>query len=462
MAAQTADPVIQKVKEELPDLPKPLEALPTSNTSSTWTSYLDFASMAKEQISNYLVLSKWQRASLIQRRLDDHMLELIQTKLDGQSIVQTLTAPNVLNIFKQKIPDNNEWKPVIDILVDSAEVLTTLDEMSASSFFWGLYVDPLLNEDLSEHSKLLIGNAFLFALWKEDLEDRVLLTILESKTDAPDQLLPTVLTYLGSDISQKKQMPEVFNNFSKAQLPVQLTTPRSNLSPQDIQQLLITSPWCSIFAVIETLRATLGQNKKEAVYERALRIDSASLRGHVHHLFYSTTRDAGYANCQNLLSHEQKRMKESRFKLALIAYCIVQKLPRKLQIDLTSTKAAAIQLLTHDCTISFNGTASNGITFLKKQTPELKIIMTNLAKEIQTQTPLIKQVLTEQSQVLSEFTANYLNNTFHELWKKIYRSETLRTFVLVSLASGSGLFLSTQQRLIKTLAHLILQVLKEL
>ena len=440
MASPNNGEILDKLRASFPDLPKPLVSL-QAQSASTWGSYLNISNHLPNLAVKVTGASKWQTPSLVYRRLDDLALQSLQYMHPD---IRVTRPKDILSAFEKTVSRLNaaDKSFVRDL---ATRQCSSLEAMSASSFFWQLYVDPHLNEDLSEAGMLTIGNAFLFAQWKEYLEGHALMPLLSHATTPPD-LLRLLDTLLNSTFSGSGHAERMFGMFVKGELPAQLMLFTAALTDAHLLDLLHTTPWCGLFAVLETFRLLVGTSDPHGNHVRSLRIQSIALRAHVEYLWIDSRKTDGSSRYTHRLTYADRNVNEYRFRLSLLVNYVVPKLPRT--SDIARLVATAKLLITQDVVVDFNGTASEGLEAF--------------AKEVLKQTPTLKSVLAAQEPVLSQFAADFLEDTWNNISSRVYHSEGLRMLMLVGLSSGTGLFLSKQRQLIVALAHVLRLLIREL
>lgn len=456
--AQSAGPeepssLLSALCRSLPDLPRPLTTL-TLDTNGLLKRFDVFRQFQNGGIRRTGV-SKWQKPSMMARRVEDLVFEGFLSHDPAQVDIQT--PRDVLSGFNEALTtrvkadaDADGW--VKFGLTLCREAPDDWQAMSASTFFWSLYVDPYVNEDLSEESMLVIGNAFLFARWKEQLEYQFLGLLLPKHNNA-SEVLEQIKGYMTTS-AQPHEAHVDFERFVEQVLSAQTLAINTELSTAQMRALLRMSPWSGLVPVMDALKKALGDfDPKTKKYKKKLRIASDLLKRRVTPFWYIEPTEEGYRHCMACHGHETKRMKEYRFRLGLLVQCVAPKTFEGEQQQQQQQKrllSAAVQLVTQrdDIVVSYKGTLSKGLELL--------------SREMLARTPSLQQVVDTQVPVLSKAAADFLSAVWHDLWHRIYESEWVRTLMLVGVASRGGLFLSHQRWFIRALASAVRLVLQEL
>lgn len=453
------DPILEKLRARLPDMPRPMQTL-TDRNDSIMASTQGFYSTIKNNAVIDLGISPWQRLDLVYRRLEEHAMWLLKTQWEGHPLLQVQTPKDILKEFDQTLGQPGAyyepWNTWVRALAADSPRESSLKTMSASSFFWALFVDKYLYEDLTEEVKLGIVDAYFFACWKEHVENVTLLEALKVCQDV-DDLKQRMKYYLERPPQDNAAVYDCkdFQEFRTSKMSLQNPTDeqRKSLTLDQVLYLLRVSPWCPVRQImldIHSFYQTSEKNVKLKVKRKmSLRIHSESLLHHVRVLMDPTSKmggaiTKGESACFELQKHEAKRMHEYRFRLALIVTCALPSFSHPTQEALKSTIAAARHLMTHDVTVNFTGTVSNFAEVMLKQKP------------------VMERVLMGALPLASKVAAEFITQTWLDLWGRIYHNRVMRALILVSVASRGGLFLSQQRALIDTLASMVRFLLQEL
>jgi hypothetical protein len=419
-----------------------------------------FYSTIKNNAVIDLGISPWQRLDLVYRRLEEHAMWVLKTQWEGHPLLQVQTPEDVLKEFYLTLgktgPSYEPWNTWVSTLAADSPHDNRLKTMSASSFFWALFVDKYLYEDLTEEVKLGIVDAYFFACWKEHVENVTLLELLK-QCRTLDNLIQRMQHYLERPEKDDEAVwgGKDFQEFRSSKMSLQNPTVEQgkSLTQDQVLYLLRVSPWCPVHQImldIHSFYQTSEKNGKLKVKRKmSLRIHSESLLQHVRLLMDPTSKAGGSITkgesaCFELQKHADKRMLEYRFRLALIVTCALPRFSHPTQEALKGTVAAARHLMTRDVTVNFTGTVSNFAEVMLKQKP------------------VMERVLMGALPLASKVAAEFITQTWLDLWGRIYHNRVTRALILVSVASRGGLFLSQQRALIDTLASMVRFLLQEL
>ena len=428
----------------LPELPLPLATLTEASMVNPFT-------IMQNKAIQRVGASKWQRQSMVTRRAEDFVHELLLR--DAAQKVDNQTPTSVLAGLDAVLGPNagtDPWAALGHGQCAMEEDCEAWQTVSASSFFWDLFVDLHVNEDLDEASMLVIGNAFLFAQWKEQVEYKALGALFGDFTAEAYALLEQIESYLEPE-SQGLSGEGDFEKFVTRQMPAQTLPVNRAPTQEQIRAMLQISPWCGLMSVLSVLKKSLGEfNRKTGEYKRRLRIASASLKARVAELWFAVPGEAGYDRCLACQHHASKRAKEHRFRLAVLVQCVLPHVAKNTGLIAQELQATAKRLVTErdDFVVSYKGTVSKGLEAV--------------SREILAQTPSLQSVLDAQVPVLSHAAVDFLSLAWADLWSRVAGSQVVNTLVLVSLASGGGLFVSHQRWLIRALASVLRLVAQEL
>lgn len=462
MPVQSEDPVLKEIRLRMPDPPRPLISLKESARSSAFfsTEYFSISRALQNSVVNFTGASMWTHPQIAYHLMENMAHEILKDgthKEDGSQITQA-TPENTFSMLNAALKEDASLLSAIydttlqDVLTDSAQPPQNelLYRMSASSFFWGLFADPYVRADLPEDGLLLLGNAFLFARWKEDLECGILLPLLGGCSSGTE-LMSRLQSYLTFKSEQRK-----WNTFSQYSLEHLDETfkpgmpgARQRINAAAIQEILTWSPWIYLIPVIQALSGVPGRPRPE----EGPRIKSGLYRACVEWLYFSFKEDKtppdSFARCMLMQGHRTKRLFEWRFKLAIMAQWVLPKASKNTRAKCSALKQTAMLLIARD-NLAIDLTRTGA-----KQIDKLSDLLLKNA-------PKLKELMMEAQPALSEVTAEYLSGVWHDMWLKVYRSHTLRMLVLVTLAARGGLFLSAQKQVIDVLVQVVRLTLQAL
>jgi hypothetical protein len=269
MPRQQSD-MLMDIAVLLPDLPLPLHTLPKKSVGRLPTTDALFQ-QAKNDMIDSLQLSRWQQPAILLRVLEDYLQQT--PLLHGHPLVRVETCATVLKVFTTTIAEPSPWHGLVTHLEqDEADALEC---MSASTFFWTLYMDRYATETLPEESRLVIGNAYLFAQWKEEVENETFLRVLSKNgITTPSSLQFSIDGFLNPTRARLQEAQNYFELFTQGRLSIQRTNFKQYIASGEVQALLQTSPWCGIFAVLDVFKQSMVHSAAEGAYQAPIRLYS--------------------------------------------------------------------------------------------------------------------------------------------------------------------------------------------
>jgi len=452
---EQVDPLFDRLRPIMPELPSPLTVLTKDNGGIM--GYFNLSQAIRNKGITSFGLNKWQKSSFLIRRAEDIAFSFIQMKWNEYGpYISILTPIQVLSVFNNTLKRDEVWGGVISALCSDTN-LTPLQKRSASSFFWELFMDPYVNESISETALVTIGNAYLFAKWKEEVENITLLKCLPQCTRAID-LLHYLDAYFNGWEHEAAASQNIFKQFCSQSMRIQTIGFNEVLSDDEINALLRTSSWCGLIPVLDSIKLSLSSSSSHPPSSAAatsqkpkLRIFSKSLSTQLKSLWPLLPGDEAESKklCLDFQMHRKKGMDEYRMRLAIIAQCIMPYVSSDKQKELFIMTEAAMQLASRDdIAINFKGTITSG--------------MDTLTKTLFTKKSMVQGLIAAQIPFISKITADYISGVWQSLWLRIYENPKLRTIIVVIVASRGGFFLSHQKQLIEALAYIIKSLLKEL
>ena len=417
------EPQIEEMRLKVHGPPAPLKELKVP-TSNGWSASLNVISPMVESLRlsalKQLNLEAWQNKTLVQRLVQSEVVDFARQNLPGS--VHILSAESVLSEILAADP-----RLAIPLSRPRAGIMSHL---SASTFFWRLYVDGNLTTRFPTASRLLVGNALLFALWKEEAEFEVmaLAGMVEN--------LP--LWFGGSTPPRHDNSVKAFDHFCKGTLHDYMWESTTNF-----MSVISASSWSGLFQVCDLLNHAqppfLAQN--------------SDLRLYVQLLLPRTEEQMA-----NFLDFE-KRQSEIQYRLGLAVQLLSP------QYD--ALRARARRVLLNDTTIDIEESAGDtlkGLLLMAERVQAETGIKERVLGEVsrlarQSKTKALAQLRApETADAISTLAAATITGTVERVLTHVWESESVRLLIGVLLGARTGFYLSTQPQLISSLSHLLLSL----
>jgi hypothetical protein len=428
-----------KLRLRLPMLPTPLTTAsaqgPSSDKGILDRMLQNFVSEAKKRYTKQFNMEPWQSKALVMRLLQTEIVAFARQNLQGS--VHILTARDVLE------KEIALQLPALKLEHNSAYGAHLAHE-SASSFFWRLYRDEGLDKLLSLEVRMQIGNALLFADWKETLEYQLMQEL------GANDLLLKLPPYLGDGFEIiPEECKATFSRFCDETLHAYLWDEADHMLTH-YDALLRISPWCGLFTVMDTL-VKVEPTPHTIAQDTLLRLQLTWLKLE--------------SNAEQLKTFVKyaKREQETQFKLGLA----VVLLPPAAE----ALKLRAQRLLLQDETIDVEtsvGYALSGLLLLAERVQADTGIKERVLDEVQrvlleTKHQTLRELTApEVSSALATLAANTVRETAEKLFHTIWHSDNIQLFITMVLSARTGLFLTSQQWLISALANVLSKTLPRL
>jgi hypothetical protein len=371
-----------------------------------------------------LNLDAWQNKNLVLHRLQNEAVEFAKRTLPDT--VAILDAEKVLADILRAQP---ELSATLRGQPANRGVLTV---MSASTFFWMVYMDGEVSSRLPAPSRLLIGNALLFALWKEETEYMLM-------EHAPVQGLARILpTWLNGAADPHENSLKVFDLFCRGTLHDYIWE-----TPANFRAVLYASSWSGIFQVCKLLKQLKPPILAENLVLRKQLLLILSLPGD---------------QLEHFIDYD-KRVSETQFKLGLAVVLLAPKHE--------ALRALARRVLFNYETIdveSSAGSALKGLLLMAERLQADGSIKQRVQDEVsrvalQTKTQALAQLRApEVSDAISSLAAATIAGTVEKLLVHVWESESIRLLIGMLLGARTGFYLSTKPQLINSLSSMLLSL----
>jgi hypothetical protein len=368
---------MQSLLDKLPNPPQPLVA-PASSSS-----YNPFPSL-DSQIETKLDASKWD-SSLVSLRLHRLLLSSAKEYLGGSFVISR--AQFLAQHRETPTPDG-------------------LDALSASDLLSMLFFDADFTRIANISFKRLVGNALLWARWKERIE---FLTVSTLPPAASSALLQQYDVPGGTDL---------FNQFSEGLLPEQKEGIQRN-DAQALQKFLSVSPWSSMPEIVDA-------------WKRAKDLGTASIIGDP----ILRKHWSDILNLPNLdtLQSMDRRRRENQYKIGALWQSLEG-----------YNQNQAEQLVAYDAIMDIR-LGANGL-----QAQAARMLMDpTLQAQVLAAVPRDK---------LSTAMADIIGMTGRNLLRRLVQNPTLQLTVALLLSYRAGLYLSAQTSVVRALSGLLYHLL---
>ena len=353
-----------------------------------------------------------------------------------------------------------------------------LEAMSASSFFKLLFFDKDINKTMNIESKCQLGDALLFALWKESVEYAIMM-------EDPSYLslvIQNPLAKYDPSCSSMEEQRMYFNHFCKGTLPQQIQGVDMDDSSQHLAKLLRISPWCGLHVVIHDSYTTASHWPVSQIKNRQLRHILKKLVANV----LDEQTDTNSKLMEYLMLGFDKRMLEHQLLLAQVASCLkgvaqeeeeeandeIKNRFQRLYNQANALKQCDMIFDSNQSMQSYTKQFKGSINKLLKDPRNLAMvdqIVGKIQEEFQTHKETFKSMAASQWQsvqnsavvkeqlpeMASTAMADILSKTYTKLLHKVIHSEAFMPVVLCMVAYSTGLFAHTQTLLVKALTQII-------